>query len=61
MEKVSLSKLQMNLLGMSLEESKSNVDKLLDGIEVEIAIEEHHVALQFIEEASKIGVVCFLK
>lgn len=56
LKKVSLTKLQVELLGKSLKESKSNVDALLEGKEVIIEITSSELVDQFIEEAEKIGV-----
>jgi hypothetical protein len=58
LEKVSLAKLQSNMLGKSLTESKSNVDTLLDDKKVIIEIESLDLAYEFLKEAEKIGVNC---
>lgn len=60
LEKVSLTKLQINLLGKSLKESKSNVDYLLDDKQVIIEIDSLDLAYEFFKEAEKIGVNCKL-
>jgi ribosomal protein L7/L12 len=60
LEKVSLTKLQVNMLGMSLKESKTNVDSLLDDKKVVIEIDNLDVANEFLREAEKIGVNCKL-
>ncbi|NIF07852.1 hypothetical protein F3J23_20700 [Chryseobacterium sp. Tr-659] len=60
LQKVSLTKLQIDLLGKSLKESKLNVDYLLDDKEVIIEIENLDLANEFIKEAEKIGVSCKL-
>lgn len=57
-DKVSLTKLQVNLLGKSLKESKLNVDTLLDGKEVVLTVESEYLAEHFLEQAGKIGVIC---
>lgn len=57
-EKVSLTKLQVTLLGKSLTESKSNVDSLLDGKKIIIEIDSLDLANEFLKEAEKIGVNC---
>ncbi|MCP1302179.1 hypothetical protein NK356_23675 [Chryseobacterium sp. S0630] len=61
LQKVSLTKLQIDLLGKSLKESKLNVDYLLDNKEVIIDIENLDLANEFINEAEKIGVICKLR
>ena len=58
LEKVSLTKLQMEVLGQSLKESKENVDKLLDGEIVEIFVEELDKAKMFVLKASAVGAIC---
>ncbi len=60
LEKVSLTKLQMNLLGKSLKESKSNVDAILDDIEVIIVIDDKNLANEFHEKAKKLGALSVL-
>lgn len=58
MEKVSLTKLQIEMLGISLKESKLNVDLLLEGKEVVLEIKNDVIAKEFSQEAEKIGVKC---
>ena len=58
MQKVSLTKLQMVLLGLSLKESKENVDRLLNGEEVAIDVDALEQAQRFSVEAQRIGVRC---
>jgi hypothetical protein len=60
LEKVSLTKLQVNMLGKSLMESKINVDSLLDDKKVIIEIDNLDLANEFFKEAEKIGVNCEL-
>lgn len=60
LEKISLTKLQVNMLGKSLRESKNNVDNLLDGKKVILEIENIDLAQEFLKEAEKIGVNCEL-
>ncbi|MBB6235556.1 hypothetical protein HDC90_000153 [Pedobacter sp. AK013] len=60
LDKVSLTKLQMEMLGKSLKESKLNVDILLDDEEVLIEIPNLDLASEFLKEAEKIGVNCIL-
>ena len=58
LEKVSLTKLQVELLNNSLIESKNNVDKLLEGEKIKLIVEDVKLAKQFILRASEIGVLC---
>ncbi|MCS4300658.1 hypothetical protein [Chryseobacterium sp. BIGb0232] len=60
LEKVSLTKLQIEKLKMSLKESKSNVDSLLNNEKVVLEIDNVNLAKEFYEEAEKIGVNCRL-
>jgi hypothetical protein len=60
LQKVSLTKLQVEILGKSLKESKSNVDALLNQEEVSIEIEDLNLARLFLEKATDIGVECEL-
>ncbi len=60
LEKVSLTKLQVDMLGKSLKQSKSNVNLLLDGEEVVIEIDDLDLADKFLKEAEKLGVICQL-
>ncbi|MFV8324856.1 hypothetical protein [Flavobacterium sp. ZS1P14] len=60
LEKISLTKLQMDKLGISLKQSKSNVDSLLDDVKVILEIDDENLAKEFLEEAEKIGVNCKL-
>ncbi|HCT85680.1 MAG TPA: hypothetical protein DF296_10840 [Candidatus Margulisbacteria bacterium] len=60
LKKVSLTKLQVEILGKSLKESKSNVDLLLDDMEVIIEIDNIDLAHEFLKEAENIGVNCKL-
>ena len=59
LEKVSLTKLQIRLLKKGLVDSKQNVDDLLDGNIIKIKEDDDELAVAFIEEAKKIGVVCY--
>jgi hypothetical protein len=54
--KVSLTKLKMEKLGMSLKESKSNVDFLLENDQIILKINDENLAIEFLTEAEKIGV-----
>ena len=58
LEKISLTKLQMDILGISLKESKENVDDLLDDKKVIIEISNAIIAQKFCKEAEKIGANC---
>lgn len=60
LEKISLTKLQVRLLGKSLTESKLNVDSLLDDKKIVIEIDDLELAHEFLNEAEKIGVNCKL-
>lgn len=60
LEKVSLAKLQMEMLGKSLKESKTNVDLLLNDEKVIIAIDNLDLAEKFLHEANKLGANCIL-
>lgn len=55
-EKVSLTKIQMNILGFTLQASKQNVDRLLNDEEVVIQVHTLALASEFIVELNKIGV-----
>ncbi len=58
MKKIPLTHLQVTLLGLSLKDSKENVDKLLEDIDVVIEASSLETAQNFVREARKIGVVC---
>lgn len=58
LKKISLTKLQMEKLGMALKESKSNVDSLLDNEKIILEIDDENLAKEFMEEAERIGVDC---
>lgn len=60
LEKISLTKLQVDMLGKSLTESKLNVDSLLDDRKIIIEIDSLELAKEFLKEAEKIGVNCKL-
>ena len=60
LEKVSLTKLQVEKLGLSLKESKNNVDSLLENEKIILEISDDKLAKEFFEEAEKIGVNCKL-
>ncbi|MBA3899679.1 MAG: hypothetical protein H0X62_05625 [Bacteroidetes bacterium] len=60
LEKISLTKLQVDILGKSLSESKLNVDSLLDDKMVIIEIDNLNLAHEFLKEAEEIGVNCKL-
>jgi hypothetical protein len=59
-EKVSLTKLQVGMLGKSLKDSKTNVDELLSDKKVVIEIDDWELANEFLKNAEKIGVNCTL-
>ena len=58
LQKISLSKLQNEKLGMSLTDSKKNVDMLLDDHSIIFEIEDEIVAQEFLVEAKRLGVNC---
>jgi hypothetical protein len=60
MKKISLTKLQTELLNIPLKDAHENVNKLLDDIEVILDIEDLNLALDFIKRAEEIGVNCIL-
>ena len=60
LEKVSLTRLQMDKLGISLKESKSNVDSLLEDEKIILEIDDENLAIEFFKEAEIIGVNCKL-
>ena len=55
---VSLVKLQKEMLGIGLKEGKTNLDNLLDDVQIILEIEDENLAKEFLEEADKIGVNC---
>jgi hypothetical protein len=61
LKKVSLSQLQQEILGISLKESKLNVDALLDDQQVIVFVSNADLAKRFIHEAESIGVNCVLE
>lgn len=58
-KKVSLTKLQIDLLQKGLLESKQNVDSLLEGNKIKIEENDKVLTLRFIDEAKNIGVCCY--
>ncbi|KRB53862.1 hypothetical protein [Flavobacterium sp. Root186] len=58
LKKVSLTKLQYEKLGLSLSESKTNTDMLLDDQIIILEIEDENMAQEFLAEADKFGVNC---
>jgi hypothetical protein len=61
MRKVDLSRLQVDLLELSLKEAKSNVDSLLNNNTIEITVKDYSIASEFVEKARDLGVLCDLK
>lgn len=57
LKKVSLTLLQTELLKLSLKAAKSNVDLLLDDVEIVLHVEDVEVAKEFCIKAEEIGVV----
>ena len=60
LQKISLTKLQVDSLGMGLKESKKNVTTILDGQQVEFDIPVLKVAKKFMLEADWLGANCIL-
>ncbi|MFB3389575.1 hypothetical protein [Flavobacterium sp. LAR06] len=58
LQKVSLTKLQHEKLGISLLDSKTNTDLLLDDRIVILEIEDIEIAKEFLKQAERIGVNC---
>ncbi|MEL1255603.1 hypothetical protein AAEO57_17560 [Flavobacterium sp. DGU38] len=59
---VSFVKLQKEILGIDLKEGKTNLDNLLDDIQIILEINDENLAKYFLEEADKLGVNCkFIK
>ncbi len=59
---VSLVKLQKEMLGIGLKEAKTNLDTLLDDIQIILEIDDENLANEFLKEADKLGVNCkFIK
>lgn len=61
LEKVSLTKLQMECLKLNLKQAKVNVDMLLEGRVINFNVESIDVANEFVKKATKIGVNCVLE
>lgn len=55
---VSLTKLQYEKLGLSLLESKTNADMLLEDQIIILEIEDENIAQEFLKEADRFGVNC---
>jgi hypothetical protein len=60
LQKVSLTKLQTEMLGKGLKESKTNTDNLLNEIQIIFEIDDENVAKEFFIQADKLGVNCKL-
>lgn len=60
LRKVSLTKLQTELLNISLSDAHKNTHLLLDNIEIILEIEDDKTAILFQEEADKLGVNCVI-
>jgi len=58
LQKVSLTKLQHEKLGISLLDSKTNTDLLLDAQIIILKIENIELAQEFLKEVERIGVNC---
>ncbi|MEZ4828733.1 MAG: hypothetical protein R3C61_20975 [Bacteroidia bacterium] len=60
-QKIALVKLQVDILGKSLREAKTNVDLLLSDNKVIVEINDVALAKKFLEEAENLGVYCKLE
>lgn len=50
------------MLGIGLKEAKTNLDILLDDIQIILEIDNENLAKEFLKEAEKLGVNCkFIK
>jgi len=58
LNKIALTKLQEEKLGLGLRQSKENVDALLDGKQISFTIEDSIIANDFCNEAENLGVIC---
>lgn len=61
LQKVSLTKLQMEILGIGLKEAKENVDLLLDGQQITLEVSNIDVANLFQKNAQELGAVVIIK
>ncbi len=61
LKKVSLARLQTELLGMSMKASKENVDSLLNDEQVTIETNDEDLAKEFLKKADIIGAICKLE
>ena len=57
-QKVTFTKLQAVLAGLSLKESKSNTDNILKGKEITFEFKTEKEATQFYVEATDLGLYC---
>lgn len=60
LKKISLTKLQVDLLGISINEAKKNVDLLLEGNKITIEIDNYSKAVIFVNQATILGANCKL-
>jgi hypothetical protein len=58
LQKVALSKLQMEIPGLSLSESKANTDVVLEGETVTFHFKDEHGANEFARRATGLGAIC---
>ena len=56
-KKVIFTQLQLDLLGISLKDAKSNVDKILDDKEVVLIINDKILFQKFLKEIDDIGLI----
>ena len=55
---VSLVILQKEMLGIELKEAKTNLDNLLDDVQIILEIDDENLAKEFLEAVDKLGVNC---
>lgn len=60
LKKVSLTKLQTEMLEIGLLEAKTNTDNLLDNIQIVFEINDKSLANEFLKKADQLGVNCKL-
>nr|WP_315247852.1 hypothetical protein [uncultured Flavobacterium sp.] len=59
---VSFVKLQKEILGIDLKEGKTNLDNLLEDIQIILEIDNENLTKYFLKEVDKLGVNCkFIK
>ncbi|MGO4772618.1 hypothetical protein ACEN2I_13220 [Flavobacterium sp. W22_SRS_FK3] len=53
---VSFVMLQKEMLGIDLKEAKTNLDNLLDDVQIILEIDDENLAKEFLQKADKLGV-----